>query len=181
MGLFENDSLAAQLDKNISAIYPIKLKNINELDNYKNLIYYVEESPYFFRRFVLPYTDKQANELKTIISDNKEKVIRDILSDLANDEDAYFELAEHKSINSVYELVIRLFSKIPFLQYNFKAEQKPMSIEKRIENSLNEVLFKYHDIVVNENKDLEAIILKEDTELTDDDLERKIEELVREA
>lgn len=181
LGLFENDSLAAQLDKNISAIYPIKLKNINELDNYKNLIFYVEESPYFFRRFVLPYTDKQTDELKTIISDNKEKTIRDVLSDLVNDEDAYFDLAEHKSINSVYELVIRLFSKIPFLQYNFKAEQKPMSIEKRIENSLDEVLFKYHDIVVNENKDLEAMILKEDTELTDVDLEQKIDELVREV
>ena len=88
LGLFENDSLAAQLDKNISAIYPIKLKNISELDNYKNLIYYVEESPYFFRRFVLPYTEKQTNDLKTIISDNKGKKIRDILSDLANDEDA---------------------------------------------------------------------------------------------
>ena len=56
-----------------------------------------------------------------------------------------------------------------------------MSIEKRIENSLDEVLFKYHDIVVNENKDLEAMILKEDTELTDADLERKIDELVREV
>lgn len=179
--LFENDSLAAQLDKNISAIYPIKLRNINELDNYKNLIYYVEESPYFFRRFVLPYTDKQVDGLKAIISDNKQKTIKDVLSDLANDEDAYFDLAEHKSIDSVYELVIRLFSKIPFLQYNFKAEQKPMSIEKRIENSLDEVLTKYHNIVVNEDKDLEAMILQEAAELTDADLERKIDELVREV
>ena len=179
--VFENDNLAAQLDKNISAIYPIKLKNIGELDNYKNLIYYVEESPYFFRRFVLPYTDEQMKELKVIISDHKEKTIRDVLSDLANNEDAYFALAERKNINSVYELVIRLFSKIPFLQYNFKTEQKPMSIEKRIENLLNEVLIKYHDIVVNENKDLETMILKEDTELTDVDLERKIDELVRKA
>ena len=181
LGLYENDSLAAQLDKNISAIYPIKLKNISELDNYKNLIYYVEESPYFFRRFVLPYTEKQTNDLKTIISDNKRKKIRDILSDLANDEDAYFDLAEHKSINSVYELVIRMFSKIPFLQYNFKAEQKPMSVEKKIENSLDEVLMKYHDIVVHGNKDLEEMILIADTELTDVDLERKIDELVREV
>mgnify|MGYP000562073429 FL=1 len=90
-------------------------------------------------------------------------------------------MAEHKSINSVYELVIRLFSKIPFLQYNFKAEQKPMSIEKRIENSLDKVLLKYHNSVVNENKDLEAMILKEDSELTDAELERKIDELVGEV
>ena len=129
----------------------------------------------------MPYTEKQTNDLKTIISDNKRKKIRDILSDLANDEDAYFDLAEHKSINSVYELVIRMFSKIPFLQYNFKAEQKPMSVEKKIENSLDEVLMKYHDIVVHGNKDLEEMILIEDTELTDVDLERKIDELVREV
>ena len=179
LNLFENNSLAAQLDKNLSAIYLIRLNNICELDEYKNSIYYVEESPYFFRRFVLPYTDKQANELKAIISDNKGKTIRDVLSELANDEDAYFDLAEHKGINSVYELVIRLFSKIPFLQYNFKAEQKPMSVEKRIENFLDEVLIKYHDIVVNENKDIEAMILNVETELTDDDLERKINELKR--
>ena len=116
-----------------------------------------------------------------VIGNNKGKKIRDILSDLANDEDAYFDLAEHKSINSVYELVIRMFSKIPFLQYNFKAEQKPMSVEKRIENSLDEVLMKYHDIVVHGNKDLEEMILIEDTELTDVDLERKIDELLREV
>ena len=64
---------------------------------------------------------------------------------------------------------------------NFKAEQKPMSVEKRIENSLDEVLMKYHDIVVHGNKDLEEMILIEDTELTDVDLERKIDELVREV
>lgn len=177
--LFENDSLAAQLDKNISAIYPIKLTDINELDSYKNFIYYVEESPYFFRRFVLPYTDAQADGLKTIISDNKEKNIRDILSDLANDEDAYFDIAEHKEINSVYALVIRLFSKIPFLQYNFKAEQKPMSVEKRIEEALDNILIKYHDIVVSKNEDIEKMILNEETDLTYDDLERKINELIR--
>ena len=159
-------------------------KNHNNLHLQLSLLYHLqvdtfEESPYFFRRFVLPYTDKQANELKAIISDNKGKTIRDVLSELANDEDAYFDLAEHKGINSVYELVIRLFSKIPFLQYNFKAEQKPMSVEKRIENFLDEVLIKYHDIVVNENKDIEAMILNVETELTDDDLERKINELKR--
>lgn len=179
LGVFEDDSLAVQLDKNISAIYLIRLKDICELDSYKNVIYYVEESPYFFRRFVLPYTDKQVSNLKAIILDNKEKTIRDVLSDLANDEDEYFELAEHKGINSVYELVIRLFSKIPILQYNFRAEQKPISVEERIENSLDEVLTKYHNIVVNKNEDIEAMILTEDTDLTDDDLERKINELIR--
>lgn len=38
-------SIAAQIDKNTSAIYPIKLDSLNNLDTYRNLIYSVEESP----------------------------------------------------------------------------------------------------------------------------------------
>ena len=91
--LFVNDnaSIAAQIDKNTSAIYPIKLESLNNLDKYRNLIYSVEESPHYFRRFVLPYTDKQVDELKIIISDYPEKNIVNILSEIANQEEAYYE------------------------------------------------------------------------------------------
>lgn len=53
----DNANIAAQIDKNTSAIYPIKLESLNNLDRYRNLIYAVEESPHYFRRFILPYTD----------------------------------------------------------------------------------------------------------------------------
>ena len=137
--LFVNDnaSIAAQIDKNTSAIYPIKLESLNNLDKYRNLIYSVEESPHYFRRFVLPYTDKQVDELKIIISDYPEKNIVNILSEIANQEEAYYELAGHRNLDNAYELVIRLFSKIPFLQYNFVAQQKPMAVEKRIESEMD--------------------------------------------
>lgn len=179
--LFVNDnaSKAAQIDKNTSAIYPIKLESLNNLDKYRNLIYSVEESPYYFRRFVLPYTDKQVDELKKIISDYPEKSIVNVLSEIANQEDAYYELAGHRNLDNAYELVIRLFSKIPFLQYNFVAQQKPMAVEKRIESEMDSELFKYHTLICNSCVDIDEYVkasnLPEDDAAIEDEMKKRLE------
>lgn len=154
----DNVCVAAQIDKNTSAIYPIKLDSLNNLDRYRNLIYSVEESPYYFRRFILPYTDKQANELKMIISDYPDKNIVNVLSEIANQEDAYYNLAGHKNLDNAYELVIRLFSKIPFLQYDFVAEQKPMSVAKRIETEMKSEFLEYHNLICSKCTDISEYI-----------------------
>lgn len=176
--LFNNKSEAAQLDKNTSAIFPIKLSDLDSLDAYRNLIYSVEESPYYFRRFVIPYTEKQVDELLMIISDNKGKAIYEILSEIANDVTSYYDLASHKNLNNVYELVIRLFSKVPFLQYNFKAEQKPMTIEQRIELELPENLRKYHDLVKQGEESINQLLQISDYVPDDKDLEAEIDTLL---
>ena len=153
-----NAGIAAQIDKNISAIYLIKLESINNLDRYRNLIYSVEESPLYFRRFIIPYTDNQVVLLKSIISDYPNKNIVDILSEIANQEEAYYDLAGHRNLDNAYELVIRIFSKIPFLQYQFIAEQKPMSVEKRIESQMELKLLRYHDLICNKCEDINEYI-----------------------
>lgn len=174
-----NINIAAQIDKNTSAIYPIKLKSLNNLDKYRNLIYSVEESPHYFRRFVLPYTDNQVNELKKIISNFPEKNIVNVLSEIANQEDAYYELAGHRNLDNAYELVIRLFSKIPFLQYNFVAQQKPMSVEKRIELEMDSELIKYHALICNNCTDIDEYIkvsgLPEDDTAVEAEMKKRLE------
>ena len=178
----DNTNIAAQIDKNTSAIYPIKLDSLNNLDKYRNLIYSVEESPYYFRRFVLPYTEKQVVELKKIILDYPEKNIVNVLSEIANQEDAYYELAGHRNLDNVYELVIRLFSKIPFLQYNFVAEQKPMTVEKRIESEIDAKLLKYHTLICNNCVDIDEYIkylnLPEDDAAIEAEIKKRLEKKV---
>lgn len=178
--LFVDDSsIAAQIDKNTSAIYPIKLESLNNLDKYRNLIYSVEESPYYFRRFVLPYTDKQVDELKNIISDYPEKNIVNVLSEIANQEDEYYELAGHRNLDNAYELVIRLFSKIPFLQYDFVAQQKPMAVEKRIESEMDSKLIKYHSLICNScldiNEYIKVLSLPEDDAAIESEMKKRVE------
>jgi hypothetical protein len=177
-----NTNIAAQIDKNTSAIYPIKLDSLNNLDKYRNLIYSVEESPYYFRRFVLPYTEKQVVELKKIISDYPDKNIANVLSDIANQEDAYYELAGHRNLDNAYELVIRLFSKIPFLQYNFVAQQKPMAVEKRIKLEMDAELLKYHTLICNNCVDIDEYIkysnLPEDNAAIEAEIKKRLEKKV---
>ena len=173
-----NASIAAQIDKNTSTIYPIKLKHLNNLDKYRNLIYSVEESPQYFRRFVLPYTDKQVNELKKIIADYPEKNIVNVLSEVANQEDAYYQLAVHRNLDNAYELVIRLFSKIPFLQYNFVAQEKPIAVEKQIESKIGSSLLKYHRLICNGcldiNEYLKVSSIPEDDETIESEIKQRL-------
>ena len=175
----DNANIAAQIDKNTSAIYPIKLESLNNLDRYRNLIYAVEESPHYFRRFILPYTDNQVIELKKIISDYQNKNIVNVLSEIANQEDAYYELAGHRNLDNAYELVIRLFSKIPFLQYNFVAQQKPMAVEKRIESEMGSELFKYHTLICNSCVDIDEYVkasnLPEDDAAIEAEMKKRLE------
>lgn len=175
----DNTNIAAQIDKNTSAIYPIKLDSLNNLDKYRNLIYSVEESPYYFRRFVLPYTEKQVVELKKIILDNPEKNIVNVLSEIANQEDAYYELAGHRNLDNAYELVIRLFSKIHFIQYNFVAQQKPMAVEKRIESEMDAEFLKYHTLISKNCVDIDEYIkvlnLPEDDAAIEAEMKKRLE------
>lgn len=174
-----NASVAAQIDKNTSAIYPIKLESLNNLDKYRNLIYSVEESPYYFRRFVLPYTENQVGELKKIISNSKGKNIVNVLSEIANQEDAYYELAGNRNLDNAYELVIRLFSKIPFIQYNFVVQQKPMAVEKRIELKMDSKLSKYHTLICEQCTDIDKYIkcsnTLEDDAAIDAEMKKRLE------
>lgn len=175
----DNARVAAQIDKNTSAIYLIKLDSINNLERYKNLIYSIEESPNYFRRFILPYTDNQVNELKRIISDYPDKNIVNVLSEIANQEDAYYDLAGHRNLDNAYELIIRFFSKIPFLQYNFVAEQKPMAVEKRIESKMKPELFRYHTLICNKCVDVSEYIkisnLPEDDTSVEAEIQKRLE------
>ena len=51
---FPNSDEIPQIDKNTSAIYVMKFSNIDILNRYRNLIYAIEESSIYFKRYILP-------------------------------------------------------------------------------------------------------------------------------
>lgn len=155
----ENKYEISQIDKNTSAIYLVKFTNVNLLLKYRNLIYSIEESPNYFRRYILPYTEQQVMGLKKVLYDYDNKNIIDVLSDLADDEKNYYSLMNGKNDNSVYELVIRLFSKVPFLQYQFKAQSEEYSLEKIVDELLEDELRKFEKII--EQKEIFDISIEE--------------------
>lgn len=178
---FENKQEVAQIDKNTSAIYLVKFSEVNMLAKYRNLIYAIEESPYYFKRYILPYTEKQVVGLNKVLSDYRDKNISEILTDLADEEENYYSLMNAKNENSIYELVIRLFSKVPFLQYKFKAKSDEISLEKMVIEALDDKLKKY-DQVIRENKiDIEELISLEKDDITEKEVNKILSDLLKEV
>ena len=94
------------------------------MNRYRNLIYAIEESSIYFKRYILSYSDIQLEGLKEVIDDYEDKTIETVLTDLADNEDNYYQLLRGKNHNSIYELVIRLFSKSLFYSIILELHRK---------------------------------------------------------
>lgn len=176
---FDNNKEASQVDKNTSAIYLIQFNDMENLNLHRNLVYAIEESPNYFKRYIIPYTETQVIHLKKILDDYEGRGIDDILSDIANNENEYYKLLEGQNTGSVYEFVIRLFSKLPFLQYKFKADPIPLSIENDILQKIKRDLEKYHSAIQNKDCTLEQLLeLENDLTIDDEILDKEINRLL---
>lgn len=178
---FEGKQEVSQVDKNTSAIYLVKFSEVNMLAKYRNIIYSIEESPDYFKRYILPYTEKQVVGLKNILADYSDKNIVEILSELADVEENYYSLMNGTNNNSVYELVIRIFSKIPFLQYKFKATSDDISLEKMVNDFLMDDLVKYDEAIRENRIAIEELIALEEDEIMEKEIDKIINELMEEA
>ena len=177
---FNNVKEASQIDKNTSAIYLMLFKNIENLNNYRNAVYSIEESPNYFKRYVLPYTQKQMDQLNLAFTQYQDRSLVDALCQIVDNEDNYFELANGKVLDSTYGLAIRIFSKLPFLQYKFKTELTPEPIEKQVERNINEELIKYHEILSNNEISIEKLLLLEDDLVLDETtLDKEIQKMLK--
>ena len=178
---FENMHEISQIDKNTSAIYLVKFSEVNMLSKYRNLIYSIEESPNYFKRYILPYTEKQVVGLQNVISDYSGKNIVEILSELADVEENYYSLMNGTNYNSVYELVIRLFSKIPFLQYKFKATSDDISLEKMVKDALDDDLVKYDEAIKENRIEIEDLIEIEEIDISEKEIDIILNKLIKET
>lgn len=178
---FENMHEISQIDKNTSAIYLVKFSEVNMLSKYRNLIYSIEESPNYFKRYILPYTDKQVVGLQNVLSDYSGKNIVEILSELADVEENYYSLMNGTNYNGVYELVIRLFSKIPFLQYNFKATSDDITLEKMVKDGLDDDLVKYDEAIKENRIEIEELIELEEIDISEKEIDIILNKLMEEV
>ena len=181
--LFDNNQEASQIDKNTSAIYLLKFNDSERFNSMRNLIYTIEESSNYFKRYILAYTDKQVQMLNDKISDYEEKNIERILSDIADNKDEYYKLMNGMNSGSLYELVIRLFSKIPFLKYDFKVNSMPISIEADIDNRMPNALKNCDNVLKNikedEIEEKTILTMLDDYIIDDEEIEKELETLLK--
>lgn len=179
--------------KNSSLIILLKLKDLTEEFKISNNIYDIEESPFFFKRYVLTYTDKQEILLKDkkIITNNIDdyrKIIsnrenfsifkrRRVFGDIKQEEESKKESKkETKEIELylLYDIISKLYIKIPFLNYNYNGNNEIESLEERITNVMDETGKSIGEKIVNTNSD-ESIDYNKLVEYLEDPLEEAID------
>lgn len=175
---FSNVDEIAQIDKNTSAIYVMKFSNMSILDKYRNLIYSIEESSVYFKRYILPYNEIQLAGLTQAINDYEGKTIESVLTDLADNEDHYYQLLRGGKHNNTYELVIRLFSKIPFLQYQFRATSDEYCLEDMVKDALDEEIQKFDELVSEEIEDIDKYLDINQVGISDDFIKSELDKLL---
>lgn len=133
-----------QMDKNLSLLLCVK-RNSLQLDPIMNkTIFDIEEDPYFFKKYVLTYTDSQVNE---VLQKQKETTIMEYIHRTLSNEGAFQEYKLNPHLESEYNLVSKLFIKIPFLNLK-KMDRELSSLKNDITNSLSISLLKLRDDLV---------------------------------
>jgi hypothetical protein len=107
--------------KNVSCLLCINEAEVNTAKaQVEAFTLFVEEDPYYFKKFVLCYTSKEAQKLLDELTDNGvasyiEKVLQDA---------ALFEAYTHNSIqDTAYELMVKLLIKLPFIPLHFQDQR----------------------------------------------------------
>lgn len=114
------------IEKNLSLLLLIELDSLSYSKEIATLIYDLEEDPYDFKKYVLTYTKKQVALLESY-NDSTEGNILLSLNNILNDISMFSKFKNNEDSDEVliYDLVSKLFIKIPFL--NIENNQQSIS------------------------------------------------------
>ena len=138
--LLKKYGVGSDYKKNTSLILLVKVDSVNDEYELSNKIYDIEESPYFFKRYVILYTEEQKKLIEKIeiekyldILSNKDN-FRNYKKNKKGEENFNSEFKENELI---YDIISKLYIKIPFLVYNFNDNEKLPILRERINKILD--------------------------------------------
>lgn len=142
----------SEVDKNLSALYLVKTPEKSGEDAFKENIYQVEENPKYFKKYVLTYSKSLEESLKEKIDGSIERTLNTLINNLSLYEDTF------KNNNDLYKFILRMFSKLPFLEYKYNVDSELKELElifkERIEAQpkISEILLGMNDLIDEEMK-----------------------------
>ena len=119
--------------KDTSLIICHRIENLFELEEAKNTTLKIEENAYGFRKYVLPYT---SDSICNIIDMNGATLSTELPGRLEEGFSTYVESTVENKI-SEYETILRIYSKLPFLNY-VREENKWNSLDSFLQEKLEE-------------------------------------------
>lgn len=151
----------AYMEKNTSLV--VLLETTERDSNFNRKVFDIEENKYNFKKYVITYTQDQLEQLQDI--DSQEGDLLKKTNEIIYDKDEFIEFKSNPMEDSLYNIVSKLYIKLPFLKLNPK-EEKISSLEDDIKDKF----LLYEEIDKN--------IVKEIISLNDKDLKDLSEEKI---
>lgn len=105
--------LDKEMKKNTSVIFLVKVNESKLTESEKKLIFKIEEDPYFYKKYVLWYSENEAENISSYIENMTDNLMNKDLFE--NMKDSMLGKIEYNSNIHAYELLCRIFIKLPFL------------------------------------------------------------------
>lgn len=105
--------LNKEMKKNTSVIFLVKVEDGKLTESEKKLIFKIEEDPYFYKKYVLWYSQNEMENISSYIENITDNLMNKDL--FGNMKDSMLGKIKYNSDIHAYELLCRIFIKLPFL------------------------------------------------------------------
>ncbi|WP_348799159.1 ABC-three component system middle component 1 [Flavobacterium adhaerens] len=119
-----------EIEKNSSLIVTVKCEDLESLSKLQQQILLIEENEYFFKKYVILYTDQSISQLS-------ENPTIEFLQEKLNDFEKFDKYSEEGYISELaeYMVVLQLFIKLPFLKLAF-GQDEYFDLTSKLKSSL---------------------------------------------
>ncbi|WP_347549052.1 ABC-three component system middle component 1 [Pseudalkalibacillus hwajinpoensis] len=127
------------LDKNLSLLVVLNIDGESELSKISNIIYDLEEDPYDFKKYVLPYGREQLDILtKNTNNINEPDQLINYMRRILHNSETFtmFKNNENNEATLEYDLVSKYFIKLPFLTIVY-GDRDVRNLEEEIRGNLD--------------------------------------------
>jgi len=114
-------------ERNSDLIVLLNLKNLGDFNTHEQKIFSIEEDPYYFKKYVLYYSEEE----KYILENKSINDLRDVILN----RDLFNAYKKNPNYPSLYSFSARFFIKVPFLYVPVNEIEMP-SIEVMLKESL---------------------------------------------
>ncbi|MGE6489192.1 ABC-three component system middle component 1 [Paenisporosarcina sp. NPDC076898] len=135
-----------RIDKNLSMLVCLKQSDRSK-DKIMDLIFEIEEDPYYFKKYVISYSQKELENLSSLFNE-EEKSSNMILNDIVNNSSLFskFKNSNEGSEAELYDISSKLLIKVPFIRFQRNDKQLDdlaLNLKTKLESEKLHHLSKY--------------------------------------
>ncbi|WP_121604900.1 ABC-three component system middle component 1 [Virgibacillus sp. Bac332] len=145
------------IDKNLSFLLLLETESINYSKERNRYIYNLEEDPYDYKKYVLTYSQNQVTALESYLKETTKASLTTILNNLLQDKTLFSSFKKKKEDSNItedreillYDLITKIFIKLPFLSVNLKQESL-VSLKHEIDETLGQTQARIVNLILEQ-------------------------------